>query len=43
VNLSTSKCKSLVHQKKKSAKLVWTQAWRRLHKKGKEEGVAKKR
>ena len=43
VNLSTSKCKSLVHQRKKPSKLMWTQAWRRLNKKGKEEGVVKKK
>ena len=41
--LSTSKCKSLYHQRKKPAKLMWTQSWRRLNKKGKDEGVAKKK
>lgn len=30
-------------QRKKPAKLVWTQAWRRLHKKGLAETTAKKR
>ena len=43
VIISTSKCKSLVHQKKKPSKLLWTQSWRRLHKKGKDEGIVKKR
>jgi len=33
----------MVQQHKKSAKLMWTQAWRRLNKKGKEEGVARKK
>eukprot|EP01035_Chromulina_nebulosa_P018763 gene18763-24530_t len=41
--LSSSKSKSLYNQRKKPAKLTWTQAWRRLNKKGKEEGVAKKK
>jgi large subunit ribosomal protein L24e len=31
--LGTSKAYSLTIQRKKAAKLVWTQAWRRLHKK----------
>ena len=34
---------SLYLQKKKNLKLVWTQAWRRAHKKGKVEAVARKR
>ena len=33
----------MVLQQKKSGKLMWTQAWRRLNKKGKDEGVAKKK
>jgi len=33
----------MVNQKKKPAKLMWTQAWRRLNKKGKEEGLQRKR
>jgi len=33
----------MFHQRKKPAKLMWTQSWRRLNKKGKEEGVAKKK
>jgi len=41
--LSSSKCKSMVNQRKKPAKLMWTQAWRRLNKKGKEEGVVRKK
>jgi large subunit ribosomal protein L24e len=41
--ISTSKCKSLLNQRKKPSKLVWTQAWRRLNKKGKDEGVVRKK
>ena len=33
----------MVQQRKKPAKLMWTQSWRRLNKKGKDEGVTKKR
>mmetsp|Transcript_1538 Transcript_1538/g.1546 ORF Transcript_1538/g.1546 Transcript_1538/m.1546 type:complete len:155 (-) Transcript_1538:126-590(-) len=43
VNLINSKCRHLSNQRKKPAKLMWTQSWRRLHKKGKEEGGSKKR
>ena len=41
--LGSSKAFSLTIQRKKAAKLVWTQAWRRLHKKGLAETTAKKR
>lgn len=41
--LGTSKAYSLTIQRKKAAKLVWTQAWRRLHKKGLAESASKKR
>jgi large subunit ribosomal protein L24e len=41
--LGTSKAFSLTIQRKKAVKLVWTQAWRRLHKKGLTDTVAKKR
>lgn len=41
--LGTSKAHSLTLQRKKAAKLVWTQAWRRLHKKGLSETTTKKR
>merc|ERR1712008_290830 len=41
--LGTSKAHSLTLQRKKAAKLVWTQAWRRLHKKGISETTTKKR
>jgi len=41
--LGSSKCFSLTIQRKKAAKLVWTQAWRRLHKKGLTETTTKKR
>jgi len=43
VFLGSSKAYSLTLQRKKPAKLVWTQAWRRLHKKGLAETTAKKR
>lgn len=41
--LGSSKAFSLTLQRKKAAKLVWTQAWRRLHKKGITETSTKKR
>jgi large subunit ribosomal protein L24e len=41
--LGSSKAFSLTIQRKKAAKLVWTQAWRRLHKKGLAENISKKR
>jgi large subunit ribosomal protein L24e len=41
--LGSSKAFSLTMQRKKAAKLVWTQAWRRLHKKGVSEISTKKR
>jgi large subunit ribosomal protein L24e len=40
---STSKTKGLYNQRKKAARLLWTQAWRRLHKKIKVEEIAKRR
>mmetsp|Transcript_1143 Transcript_1143/g.736 ORF Transcript_1143/g.736 Transcript_1143/m.736 type:complete len:156 (+) Transcript_1143:51-518(+) len=43
VFLGSSKAYSLTIQRKKLAKLVWTQAWRRLHKKGLSETTTKKR
>jgi large subunit ribosomal protein L24e len=43
VFLGSSKAYSLTLQRKKPAKLVWTQAWRRLHKKGQSETATKKR
>merc|ERR1719422_2103907 len=39
----SSKVDSLFHQRIKAVKLRWTQAWRRMHKKGKTEEQAKKR
>lgn len=39
----SSKAFSLTMQRKKPAKLVWTQAWRRLNKKGLTETLTKKR
>jgi len=39
----SKKSRSLYLQKKKSQKLHWTQAWRRLHKKGSVEAEAKKK
>ena len=41
--MGSSKAYSLTIQRKKPAKLVWTQAWRRLHKKGMSETTTKKR
>merc|ERR1712238_416080 len=41
--LGSSKAYSLTLQRKKPSKLVWTQAWRRLHKKGLTETTTKKR
>mmetsp|Transcript_65306 Transcript_65306/g.77306 ORF Transcript_65306/g.77306 Transcript_65306/m.77306 type:complete len:155 (+) Transcript_65306:121-585(+) len=41
--LGSSKAKSLTLQRKKPTKLTWTQAWRRLHKKGITETNTKKR
>lgn len=41
--LGSSKAESLTVQRKKAAKLVWTQAWRRLHKKGLSETTQKKK
>ena len=41
--MGSSKAFSLTIQRKKAAKLVWTQAWRRLHKKGITETTTKKR
>ena len=37
------KCKSLMNQRKKPAKLTWTQRWRIMNKKGLDQGIAKKR
>jgi len=42
VMFGSSKAFSLTMQRKKSAKLVWTQAWRRLNKKGITTDTAKK-
>mmetsp|Transcript_16597 Transcript_16597/g.41792 ORF Transcript_16597/g.41792 Transcript_16597/m.41792 type:complete len:162 (-) Transcript_16597:77-562(-) len=39
----TSKVDSLFHQRIKAVKLRWTQAWRRMNKKGKVDESAKKR
>ncbi len=33
----------MLNQRKKPQLLMWTQTWRRLNKKGKEEGVARKK
>ncbi|KAF5340422.1 hypothetical protein D9758_013541 [Tetrapyrgos nigripes] len=40
---STSKTASLFHQRKNPRKIAWTQVYRRMHKKGITEEVAKKR
>merc|ERR1712014_249243 len=39
----SSKAESLFHQRIKPVKLRWTQAWRRMNKKGKADEQAKKR
>merc|ERR1719237_537642 len=39
----TAKADSLFHQRIKAVKLRWTQAWRRMNKKGKADEAAKKR
>ncbi|GMI54908.1 hypothetical protein TeGR_g6828 [Tetraparma gracilis] len=43
VILGSAKAKSMLVQRKKPAKLVWTQAWRRANKKGLSETLVKKR
>jgi len=43
VILSNSKCKGLLKQKKKPPRLLWTQAWRRAHKKLKVEEISRKK
>ena len=43
VLLSSHKCVRMVQQQKKPGKLHWTQSWRKLNKKGKAEGVARKK
>ncbi|EJD33755.1 Rpl24Ap, partial [Auricularia subglabra TFB-10046 SS5] len=40
---STSKTESLTHQRKNPRKIAWTVVYRRMHKKGITEEVAKKR
>eukprot|EP01083_Nonionella_stella_P255142 876115_1 len=41
--LGSSKVKSLLAQRKKPAKLTWTQAWRKLNKKIKVDEVSRRR
>ena len=43
VLLGSSKVKSLLKQGKKPGKLMWTQTWRRLNKKGKDDGAGRKK
>ena len=43
VVLGGSKVDSMYHQRKKNAKLMWTQTWRRMHKKVNVDNVAKRR
>ena len=43
VTLGSSKARALMQQRKKPSKLVWTQSWRRQHKKGLSETILKKR
>merc|ERR1712050_718476 len=41
--MGNAKADSLLHQRIKPVKLRWTQAWRRMNKKGKADEAAKKR
>merc|ERR1719178_279352 len=41
--LFSAKCRTLLKQRKKPAKLAWTAAWRRLHKKKSDHDTTKKR
>ena len=41
--LLSSKVDSMYHQRKKAAKLMWTQPWRRMHKKVNVESTGKRR
>mmetsp|Transcript_50326 Transcript_50326/g.125469 ORF Transcript_50326/g.125469 Transcript_50326/m.125469 type:complete len:152 (-) Transcript_50326:213-668(-) len=43
VLLGSSKAKRMLNNRKKPAKLMWTQAWRRLNKKSRDDGAIKKR
>lgn len=43
LNLLSSKTKSMLNQRKKPAKLTWTQAWRRMNKKIRSEESSRKR
>ena len=43
VLLGSAKVKSLLRQGKKPGKLMWTQTWRRLNKKGKDDGSNRKK
>ena len=43
VLLGTAKCKRLLNNRKKPAKLMWTQAWRRLNKKLRDDGAVKRK
>mmetsp|Transcript_52059 Transcript_52059/g.106141 ORF Transcript_52059/g.106141 Transcript_52059/m.106141 type:complete len:147 (+) Transcript_52059:37-477(+) len=43
VLLGSSKAKSLLADRKKPSKLMWTQAWRRLNKKARDDGVVRKK
>jgi len=43
LHLMNSKERRLMNQKKKPAKLTWTQAWRRMNKKIKTEEIQKKK
>ena len=41
--MGTSKARHMLNQRKKPAKLVWTQAWRRLNKKVRDEHATKRK
>lgn len=43
VLVGTHKCMRMVIQQKKPGKLQWTQSWRKMNKKGKDEGGSRKK
>jgi large subunit ribosomal protein L24e len=43
VLLGSSKAKRLLMHRKKPSKLVWTQSWRRLNKKARDDGIVRKK
>ena len=43
VTLGSAKARRLLNNRKKPAKLMWTQAWRRLNKKARDDGAVKRK